>query len=76
MARAAGVAELRRFGVLIYMGSVWAGFVCLIEGNPGGLDAVEGMFSDSMLPEGRNSSDQLKGTGMGSGLGVGGGALE
>lgn len=76
MARAAGVAELRRFGVFRYMGSVWAGFVCLIEGNPGGLDAVEGMFSDSMLPEGRNSSDQLKGTGMGSGLGVGGGALE
>lgn len=76
MARAAGVAELRRFGVFSCMGSVWAGFAWLIEGNCVGLDAVEGTYSDSILPEGRNSSDQLKGTGMGSGLGVGGGALD
>lgn len=76
MARAAGVAELRLFAVCRYTGSVWAGFVCLVADNSVGWDAVKGLFSDSMLPCGRNSSDQLKGAGMGSGRGVGGGALD
>ena len=76
MARAAGVAELRRFGVFRYVGSVWTGFACLTEGNLAGLGAVEGKLSGSMPPDGRNSSDQLKGPGIGSGCGDGGGALD
>lgn len=76
MARATGVAELRLFGVFRYMDLARAGFVFLIGGNPVGWDAVEGLFSDSVLPKGRNSSDQLKGTGAGSSRGVGGGALD